>query len=112
MFFFIYTHFILIQLIKIFEEDKNLNFNMLKKKIDKKNNEGIKMRVEEYFSKVGDGIAFIIAFASILGLLGLIFGIVMVLGGYRSQGLKIIVVNYQNVNYQKRIRSFVKNVEL
>ena len=43
MFFFIYNHFILIQLIKIFEEDNHLNFNMLKKNIDKKNKEGNKM---------------------------------------------------------------------
>ena len=52
------------------------------------------MSVEAYFSKVGDGIEFIIAFGSIMGLLGLIFGIVMVLGGYRSQGLKVIVFSF------------------
>ena len=54
------------------------------------------MNLDAYFSKVGDGFAFLIAFMSLLGFLGLIFGIlILCFGGrlYRTTGIKLILVS-------------------
>ena len=46
------------------------------------------MSGQDYISGVVDGIEFLIAFASIIGLLGLLLGLLMVIGGYKEAGIK------------------------
>ena len=48
----------------------------------------------EYFTKVSEGIEFLIALGSIIGLLGLLMGFVILLAGYREKGVKIIVISF------------------
>ena len=53
------------------------------------------MNIDEYFTRVAEGIEFLIAFCSIIGLLALIIGILMMLlGGQsaRSKGFKIFLI--------------------
>ena len=48
-----------------------------------------------YFTKVSEGIEFIIALGSIIGLLGLVIGLLMLLlggGSYRHYALKLIII--------------------
>ena len=46
-----------------------------------------------YFSRVLDGVEFLIALGSIIGLLALILGLLMILAGYRTQAIKLIIVS-------------------
>ena len=52
------------------------------------------MNFAEYFTKVSEGIEFLLALGSIIGLLGLLFGLVMLLAGYRENGVKIIIISF------------------
>ena len=51
------------------------------------------MIFSEYFTKVSEGIEFLIALGSIIGLLGLLLGLVMLLAGYRENGVKLIIIS-------------------
>jgi len=50
------------------------------------------MSGQDYFSSVVEGIEFLIATASIIGLLGLLLGLLMIIGGYKTAGIKLFVV--------------------
>ena len=53
------------------------------------------MDLAEYLSRVGDGFAFMIAFVSLLGFLGILLGIlILVFGGrlYRTTAIKLLLV--------------------
>ena len=54
------------------------------------------MMFTDYFSKVAEGIEFLIAFGSIIGVLGLIIGILLLLLGgssWKSKSVKIILLS-------------------
>ena len=46
-----------------------------------------------YFARVLDGVEFLIALGSIIGLLALILGLLMILAGYRTHAIKLIIVS-------------------
>ena len=52
------------------------------------------MNIEVYFTKISQGIEFLIALGSIIGLLGLLLGLVMLLAGYRENGVKLIIISF------------------
>ena len=55
------------------------------------------MFLENYFNSIGEGVEYLIAVGSIIGLLGLIFGFIMMLAGgkrYQRTALPILVVAF------------------
>lgn len=51
------------------------------------------MIAETYLSKVADGIEYLIALASIIGLLGLLIGLCMIFGENRRSGIRLIIIS-------------------
>ena len=51
------------------------------------------MIFNDYFSQILEGVEFLIAFGSIISLLALILGILMILAGYRTQVIKLIIIS-------------------
>ncbi len=52
----------------------------------------------DYFERVGEGIEFILAFGSVMGLLGLIFGLVgFIFGGARFRGKMLGIIVFSVV---------------
>ena len=49
---------------------------------------------EEYLTRISQGIEFLIALGSIIGLLGLLLGFVILLAGYREKGVKLIIISF------------------
>lgn len=51
------------------------------------------MIFSDYFTRVLEGMEFLIALGSIIGLLALILGILMILTGNRNQAITLIVIS-------------------
>ena len=53
------------------------------------------MDVDSYFTSVMDGLEFIRALGSIIGILGLVIGLLMLVtegGAYRKTGVKVVII--------------------
>ena len=51
------------------------------------------MIFNSYYTKVLEGVEFLIALGSIIGLLALVVGLLMILAGYRNQAIKLILIS-------------------
>ena len=51
------------------------------------------MIFSDYFTRVLEGVEFLIALGSIIGLLALVVGLLMMLAGYRNQAVKLIIIS-------------------